>query len=144
MTFSIQAAIDPKDIAFGVAFFSFFRAFGQAIGIAVGGTIFQNQIRQKILAYPLIASMADAYSQDATSLVGIIGGMPDGDAKIQLIQAYADSLKTIWIVMCALSAVAGFASIFIKGYSLDQVHQTSQGFKSGKPQSDLEKTTAEK
>jgi hypothetical protein len=132
MAFSIQAAVNVKDIAFGVAFFSFFRAFGQGIGVAVGGVVFQNQVRAKILDYPLIAPMADAYSQDATALVGIIGGMADGDAKVQLIQAYADALKVVWIVMCVLAGVAGLTSLFIRGYSLDQIHVTNQGFDYGK------------
>jgi hypothetical protein len=139
MAFSIQAAVDPIYIASGVAFFSFFRAFGQTIGIAIGGTIFQNQVRQKILAYPLIAPMADVYSQDATSLVGIIRGMADGDAKVQLIQAYADSLKIIWVVMAALAGVAMVASFFTKGYSLDQIHQTKQGFVETRRASEEEK-----
>jgi hypothetical protein len=139
MAFSIQAAVDVKDIAFGVAFFSFFRAFGQSIGIAIGGTIFQNQVRQKILGYPLIAPMADAYSQDATSLVRIIQSMADGDAKIQLIQAYADALKIIWVTMCALAGVAMIASFFTKGYSLDQIHQTKQGFVEKRRPSEEEK-----
>jgi hypothetical protein len=139
MAFSIQAAVDPLYIASGVAFFSFFRAFGQTIGIAVGGTIFQNQIRQKILAYPLLAPMADEYSQDATSLVRIIQSMADGDAKVQLIQAYADALKIIWVVMAALAGVAMIASFFTKGYSLDQVHQTKQGFVETRRPSEEEK-----
>jgi hypothetical protein len=139
MAFSIQAAVNVKDIAFGVAFFSFFRAFGQGIGVAVGGVIFQNQVRAKILGYPLIAPMADAYSQDATALVGIINSMADGDAKVQLIQAYADALKVIWIAMCVLAGVAGLASLFIRGYSLDQIHVTNQGFDHGnKAEGDVE------
>ncbi len=60
--------------------------------------------------------------------MGIIRSMADGDAKVQLIQAYADALKIIWVVMTALAAVAMIASFFTKGYSLDQVHQTKQGF----------------
>jgi hypothetical protein len=139
MAFSIQAAVKPLYIASGVAFFSFFRAFGQAVGIAVGGTIFQNQIRQKILQYPLIAPMAAEYSQDATSLVGIIHAMADGEAKVQLILAYADALKIIWVVMAALAAVAMIASFFTKGYSLDQIHQTEQGFVETRRSSEEEK-----
>jgi hypothetical protein len=72
--------------------------------------------------------MAGQYSKDATALVSIIKAMEAGTEKTQLIQAYADSLKTIWIVMCALSGVAMVASIFIQGYSLDQEHKTLQGF----------------
>jgi hypothetical protein len=138
---SVQAAMDVKDIAFGVAFYSFFRAFGQGIGIAVGGVIFQNQIRTKILGYPLIADMADAYSQDATALVRVIGSMEDGDAKVQLIQAFADALKVIWIVMCVLAGIAGISSLFIRGYSLDQTHVTEQGFDYGRDaETDVEKS----
>lgn len=128
MAFSIQSAVEVKHIAFGTAFFSFFRAFGQALGIAVGGSIFQNQIKSKIMAYPLLAPMAEQYGNDATSLVSIIQGMQPGDARDQLMQAYADSLKTVWIVMCALAATGGVTSIFVKAYSLDQVLVTEQGF----------------
>lgn len=128
MALAIQASARPQDAGHSVAFYSFIRVFGQSLGVAVGGVVFQNQIRQKLLSYPLLAPMASAYSQDATALVSIIKGMEAGIEKTQLIQAYADSLKTIWIVMCALSGAGLLASIFTKGYSLNQEHKTLQGF----------------
>jgi hypothetical protein len=128
MALAIQAAGRPQDAGHSVAFYSFIRVFGQSLGVAVGGVVFQNQIRQKLLAYPLLAPMASTYSKDATALVSIIKAMQAGTEKTQLIQAYADSLKTIWIVMCALSALALLASLLTKGYSLQQEHKTLQGF----------------
>lgn len=128
MALAIQASARPQDAGHSVAFYSFIRVFGQSLGVAVGGVVFQNQIKQKLLSYPLLAPMAGVYSQDATALVSIIKGMEAGIEKTQLIQAYADSLKTIWIVMCALSAAGLLASVFTKGYSLDQEHKTLQGF----------------
>ena len=128
MALAIQAAGRPQDAGHSVAFYSFIRVFGQSLGVAVGGVVFQNQIKQKLLSYPLLAPMAGAYSKDATALVSIIKAMQAGTEKTQLIQAYADSLKTIWIVMCALSAVALLASLLTKGYSLQQEHKTLQGF----------------
>ena len=129
MNYSLQAAVKSEDIAFAVAFFTFFRSFGQTVGVAVGGAVFQNQLRQKLLTYPLLAAQADVFSQDASGLVQVIKSMPnDLPQKAQLIQAYADSLKVVWIVMCALSAAALLSSIFIKGYSLDREHNTEQGF----------------
>jgi hypothetical protein len=128
MALAIQASARPQDAGHSVAFYSFIRVFGQSLGVAVGGVVFQNQIKQKLLSYPLLAPMAGAYSQDATALVSIIKGMEVGIEKTQLVQAYADSLKTIWIVMCALSAAGLLASIFTKGYSLNQEHKTLQGF----------------
>ena len=130
MAFAVQAAQRNEDLAFAVAMFSFFRSFGQSIGVAVGGTIFQNQMKKKLLAYPLLAPMAGHYSQDAASLVQIIKAM-EGDQsvqKAQLIQAYADALKVVWITMCGLAAVAGLSSLLIKGLDVNQPLKTEQGF----------------
>ena len=139
MAFAIQAATTNKDLAFAVALFSFFRAFGQAIGVAVGGVIFQNQLEKKLLAYPLLAPMASAYSSDASGLVQIIKTMQHGPARTQLVQSYADSLKTVWIVMCALAGVALLSSFFIKGFELDRALETEQGFEVAKTTADAEK-----
>lgn len=139
MAFSIQAATINKGLAFAVALFSFFRAFGQAIGVAVGGVIFQNQLKKKLLTYPLLAPMAGVYSSDASGLVQIIKTMQHGPARTQLIQSYADSLKLVWIVMCALAGVALQSSFLIKGFELDCALETEQGFQVEKTAVDEEK-----
>ena len=141
MGLAIQAAGRPQDAGHSAAFYSFIRVFGQSLGVAIGGVVFQNQIKQKLLSYPLLAPMAGQYSKDATALVSVIKSMAEGTEKTQLIQAYADSLKTIWVVMCALSGVAMVANIFIQGYSLDQEHKTLQGFHEDKVE-DTEKDTS--
>ena len=139
MAFAVQAASTNKDLAFAVALFSFFRAFGQAIGVAVGGVIFQNQLHKKLLNYPLLAPMADTYSSDASGLVQIIKAMEQGPARVQLIQSYADSLKTVWIVMCALAGVALLSSLLIKGFDLNRALETEQGFRPATTNADEEK-----
>ena len=128
MAFAIQAATANKDLAFAVALFSFFRSFGQAIGVAIGGTIFQNQMKVKLRAYPLLAPNAGEYAADASSLVQIIKAMQEGTAREQLIQSYADSLKTVWAVMCGLAFVALLSSFFIRELDLDRAFETEQGF----------------
>ena len=142
MALAIQAAGRQEDAGHSVAFYSFIRVFGQSLGVAVGGVAFQNQIRQKLLAYPLLAPMASQYSQDATALVSIIHSMEDGLERTQLIQAYADALKVIWIVMTALSGFALIISLFTKGYSLNQEHKTLQGYQGDKPITDPEASPA--
>lgn len=137
-----QAASRPQDAGHAAAFYSFDRVFGQAIGVAIGGVVFQNQIKEKLLAYPLLAGMATEYSKDATALVQLIQSMDEGLEKTQLKEAYADSLKMIWIVMCALSGAALVSTFFVKGYSLEVEHKTLQGLKEDK-KSDME-TVGEK
>lgn len=132
MAFAIQASSTNADLAFAVAMFSFFRAFGQAIGVAVGGTVFQNEMKKQLLGYPLLASKAVEYSADASGLVQIIKKFPEGMAKTQLIQSYADALKIVWITMCALSGLALILSLWTKGLDLNKPLETDQGFREKK------------
>lgn len=139
MAFAIQASSTNEDLAFAVAMFSFFRAFGQAIGVAVGGTIFQNEVKKKLLAYPALASKAIEYSRDSTTLVQIIKALPEGLEKTQLKQSYADALKIVWITMCGLSAFALILSLWTEGLDLNKPLETEQGFRENKKTADEEK-----
>jgi hypothetical protein len=144
MAIAIPAAASPKDMAHAVAFFSFFRAFGQGVGVAIGGVIFQNSIKKKLLDYPILAPMAAQYSEDSASLVQVIKAMQSGLARTQLIQAYADSLKIVWVVMCGLGATALITSLFVKAYSLNVALETEQGFRGKKTIPDPESSDSEK
>jgi MFS family permease len=127
MQFSLQASSKPKDLAFAVALFSFFRTFGQAIGVAISGTIFQNQMKLKLMKYPHYASQAGALAKDAAALVEIIKHTPAGQDKLDLQISYVDSIRTVYIVMCALAGVALFAASFIKAYDLNRALESTQG-----------------
>lgn len=107
-------------------FFSFIRIFGQALGVAVSGVIFQNSLKQKLLRIPGLASLADEYSRDATAIVALIHEMADGDTKTRMIQAFSDALSSIWLSLIAFSAAGLLLSLTVKGYSMTQEHVTAQ------------------
>ena len=131
MSIGIQAAGRPQDAAHCVTFYSFIRVFGQSLGVAAGGVIFQNQIQSQTSKYPQLAPFAEQFSQDATAVVSLIKNMQAETEKTQLIQAYTDSLRTIWIVMAALSGAVLVSTVFVKGYSINQKLETLQGFDHG-------------
>ena len=141
MALAVQASAAAKDQAYAANMFSFFRAFGQTLGVAIGGVIFQNQMRKKMLTYPLLADMASVYSRDAAGLVEIIKEMPTGAMKEQLKESYTDALRYIWIVMLVLSALAFAGSWFIKAYDMNGALDTQHGFKDEQPIPDEEKET---
>ncbi|KAL2374278.1 MFS multidrug transporter, variant [Blastomyces gilchristii SLH14081] len=124
--FAIQASAKPGYMATAVAFFSFFRAFGQAIGVAVGGVIFQNEMRKNLLRYPEFATTAATLSKDAAGLVRVVLAMEDGPEKLHLKEAYTDSLRIVWAVCCALIGVAGLLSTLTESYSLTMVIDSDQ------------------
>ena len=129
MQFAIQAASSNANLAWAVAMFSFFRAFGQTIGVAIGGVIFQNEMKKHLLTYPHFAARAAELAKDAAGLVQIINDMPAGQDKYDLRKAYAKSYRSINIVLCALAGVALIASLFLKSYDLDRALETEQGLK---------------
>lgn len=138
LQFGVQAATPNKDTASAVALFTFLRAFGQTVGVALGGVIFQNEIKKQIQSHPLIASHAVEWSADASGLVTVIKAMQEGAVKQELIKSYADALKVVWIFICAISAVGLFASLFTKHFSLDRALETDQGFVGDEKVSDEE------
>lgn len=137
LQFQLQAASSGKDMAFAVAMFVFFRSFGQALGVAIGGVIFQNQMVKNLQRYPAYAARAADLAKDAAALVEIINDTAAGQGKRDLRTAYTDSLRTVYIVMAALAAVCLVASLFIKAYDLNVGLETEQGLTQSKKTRDV-------
>lgn len=140
MLIAVQASSSSEDQAYAANMFSFARAFGQTLGVAIGGVVFQNQAKKKMLTYPLLAGKADAYSRDAAGLVELIKELPgDSLVKLQLRESYTEGLRYVWIVMTVFAFVGFVMNFWIKAYSLDAALATEQGFKEKKKVKDGEK-----
>ncbi|KAK0368668.1 major facilitator superfamily transporter [Colletotrichum lupini] len=127
MALSIQAACEPALNGQAAAFYSFLRTFGQSVGVAVSGVIFQNAFRNRLLDIPSLADVAEEYSRDATIVVEVIKRMPKGDAmRADLVEAYCDALRAIWISLIAFGGFCMLISVTVKKYSLEQEHVTDQ------------------
>ncbi|KAF4626458.1 hypothetical protein G7Y89_g11701 [Cudoniella acicularis] len=60
----VVASASNADLPFAGAIYSFFRAFGQTLGVAISGVIFQNVLKKKILA-TAYSTFIDKWSRDA-------------------------------------------------------------------------------
>lgn len=131
--FAAQASASNDDLPFAGAMYSFFRAFGQTLGIAISGVIFQNVFKKKILA-TAYSAFADSWSRDASSFVQVVKAWSDigeeGVMKEAVIMAYVESLRMVWCVMCALAGGASIASlVWTREVSLERELETEQGFR---------------
>lgn len=54
--------------------------------------------------------------------------LPEGVARADIVQCYADALRVVWIVMTALSAFALCISVLVQHFDLDRELETEQGF----------------
>jgi len=142
LAFSVQAATSEKDAAAGVTLFTFSRAFGQAIGVALGGVIFQNHVLKEIASRPLIAAHAMEWAKDASALVEMIKMMEEGPIKQQLVESYAGALRIVWAACCGFSSIGLIASFFIQGFSLDRALGSDQQFQEQHDRTDDEEGVA--
>jgi MFS family permease len=140
MALAVQASSPAKNQAYAVILFAFFRAFGQTAGVAIGGVVFQNVLKRKLLTYPSLAAKASEYAKDSSSLVEVIKAMPAGQDKQFLLESYMHGLRGIFIMCTALAAVALIASLWAKALPLDSALETDQGFQHKERKSDEEKS----
>jgi hypothetical protein len=112
---------------------AFFRAFGQTLGVAISGVIFQNTLKSYILSSSY-SIYAGTWSRDASSLVQVVKTWSnegaEGEMKKFVIGAYVESLRMVWVVMCVLAGLMFMCSVlWIKELGLHTGLETDQGFR---------------
>lgn len=129
MNIVVQAAADPPDCGHAVAFYVFLRQFGESLGVAIGGVIFQNQLKQNLYDSEQWHNFAERLSKDATTLGGLIQRLEISTAgRTELVQAYLNALKAAWVAMCAISAIGLALTLLVASYSMDKPLKTEQSF----------------
>ncbi|KAF7923449.1 uncharacterized protein EAE97_010887 [Botrytis byssoidea] len=152
MSLAIQASAPQEDAATAAGLFTFFRALGQTVGVAIGGGILQNRMLAELRTtqnFAIIVSQfgytIEQVAANVVALIPLINALPPENPEVvdfRLVSAA--SIKTIWFAMCVFAVTGLIASCFIKSYCLDQALVTDQGFAIGVKRVDLEKTEVTK
>ncbi|KAK5080775.1 hypothetical protein LTR05_008480 [Lithohypha guttulata] len=123
---SIQAAVEPEYAGQAAAMYAFMRSIGMALGVAIGGTVFQNVMKAKLLA--LNVPHAAEIAKESEGYIEILKKMSTtgeiGTLRGNIMAGYVHGFKGIWITMTALCAAGLIASVFIKKGSLDKKLQS--------------------
>ncbi|KIW06855.1 uncharacterized protein PV09_02531 [Verruconis gallopava] len=118
--FATQAIALTGDEAQAAAMYAFLRSFGMALGVGIGGSVFQNVMMIKLNSFGLpnsIARYAEAY-------IRILWSSPPTEQTDQILQAYAYGLRGTYGLFCAIAGTAGIASIFIQKFDLNKELRT--------------------
>ncbi|KAJ5674185.1 Efflux pump [Penicillium macrosclerotiorum] len=130
--YATQAGAQEKDSACAASMYTFARSFGQGIGVAVGGAIFDAQFAIKLRTYPALASEAAQLSREASALVEIVKAMnPDSPRRAMIIEAYADSLRVVWATMAGLAFVGLVTSTLTQKLDVNRTHESEQWLQKG-------------
>ncbi|KAH8101534.1 MFS general substrate transporter [Cristinia sonorae] len=107
-TFMVLAPLPVSENAAAVALLTFFRTFSQTWGIAIAGTILQNELTKKLPAQ-LIAQLPSG-SDLAYSIIPQIRSLPE-PLKGETQDAFLQSTRLVWIILSAISGV-GLLTVF--------------------------------
>jgi hypothetical protein len=116
MLIALQATIHHSDVATATATFAFIVLLGATLGIAIGGTVFQNTMTQ--LSTDLPPESAVQFSgTTAGAAVGEIQGLPEPIKGI-VVGNYAASLRMVWVVLSCFAGAGLIGSAFIGTHEL--------------------------
>lgn len=108
----LQAAMPMADMAVATSAMVLLRSIGGSVGITVGGAIYASQLSKRLPAG--YASGAGGGSEDVAGLVHI----SPLALRMEVLAAYADSIRTIWIVMAPLCAISLLSALAMREYTL--------------------------
>ncbi len=113
-----QAVVSlPGDEGAAVAMYAFLRSFGMAVGVGIGGSIFQNLIRTALRASHLPTSIA----ADAEAYVAVLRKMPDTPERATLITAYVHGFRGLFGFFCGIAGLALLISgCFIRHFDMNK------------------------
>lgn len=132
---AIQNTVSQADTAAATASLGFIRNLAMALSVVIGGVVFQNSMdaRQSSLATAgLSKSVLEALSgSQAAANVGIPRTIEDASQRQAVLEAFAWSMRNMFILYTCLAAVAMVASVFIKHRKLNTEHtETKTGIQS--------------
>lgn len=120
LTFVPQTMAKDTDESYAATMYNFSRTFGMAFGVAIGGTMFQNRLKQHLASAGLdviIASNADQY-------VAVLNTMTDQSLRQDILAAYAASFKNVFELALALTILGALVSLLIRKSIFDRKHVT--------------------
>ncbi|KAL2174902.1 major facilitator superfamily domain-containing protein [Thermothelomyces heterothallicus CBS 202.75] len=108
------------------AMYAFMRTLGMSIGVAVGGTVFQNVMINKLKELGLPASIA----HDSEAFVQTLARMgPQDPKRIASIQAYLAGFHGVYWTITGAAIASFFISLVIKRHSMDKLLESRFAFK---------------
>lgn len=134
---ALQARVPQKDTATATATFSLVRNVATVLAVVTGQTIFQNGMDARtgeLTSAGLDGGLRKAFAgNSAAASVGLIGEIADAGQRLAVEQAFAGSLRDVWILDACLVAAGFLCCPFIVKSKLSKEHvETRTGLETKK------------
>jgi hypothetical protein len=123
---AIQALVPQGDVATATATFGLIRNLATSLSVVIGGVIFQNCIETRV-SFLKASGVRDTLVQkisggEAAANVLMIGTIQDTHQRLAVKEAFAWSLRNMWIFYACVAAGAIVTSFFIVRQALSEEH----------------------
>lgn len=139
---ALQALVSQEDTATATATLGFVRNLATSFSVVIGGVIFQNGMDMRVpsLTLPpvnLPSNISNTLTGGlAAANVMVVGTLMDPTQKMAVKEAFAWSLRNMWIFYTCVAALGAVASVFIHRHVLSKEHvETKTGLKKELPES---------
>ncbi|KAK5011077.1 hypothetical protein LTR28_005890 [Elasticomyces elasticus] len=113
---STQAVSPNKDVAYASCMYAFTRSLGLCLGVALGGTVFQNMLSNRLQHLGLPSEIA----LDAVGYIPVLRAMVPSSSKRELIGAYAWALRMVFATLTGIGGLGLVLGFTVGRYSLDK------------------------
>ncbi|KAK2055060.1 major facilitator superfamily transporter [Colletotrichum caudatum] len=127
-----QAISRVEDCGRAACMYAFMRTLGMSVGVAVGGTTFQNVMTNRLQDL----GMPEAIAKNAEIFVARMAAMdPQDPERVGALSAYVTGFRGVFWVMTATACFGFLSSLIIRKHTMDRTHEpqfTLQGAKNRK------------
>jgi hypothetical protein len=114
--FGTQAMCKAGDESAAAAMYGFFRQFGSALGVGIGGSCFQNIMALKLQSEGLPVEIV----RNAEAFVGELEALPDSDVKTSILDGYRYGFQGVYAMFLGISALAFCLSLLVKHFDMNK------------------------
>lgn len=134
---ALQAHVKQDDTATAISTMQFVKNFATCLSVVTGGVIFQNGMtghQDEFLDAGLSRNLTLALTGDnAAANVILVGDISDRGQQLFVRHAFAQSLRSIWILCASIAGAAVLCGVMVSGKTLSHTHvETRTGLRDEK------------
>src|SRR6201999_3844495 len=123
---AVQAMVRQDEVATATGTLGFVRNIATSLGVVVGGVIFSSGMdkrRKDLINAGLPSALIENFSgHNASANVVLVGAIQDAAQRLAVKEAYAGSLKFVWVFYTCTGACGLISSVFIARMALSTEH----------------------
>ena len=118
INFSIQTSSGSRNAGRAASMYTFVRSFGMAVGVTVGGNVFQNSMARHLRH----SSLSERIASDAEAYIQVLRNLAKVDpTRSAILEAYVGGFYGVFSVLLEASALGLVTSGFIGSYSMNYI-----------------------